>query len=140
MGEDSAESLRELVRVVQREMAVLDVVAKALSVEEHAFALFQDLLDEAVRIRAVLERRCQFAEQVVADVGAVGFGRGVERERIQCLQRSFDIELRPAGHDEAQPVGQALGIPREHFHKRVASGLAGFIQGINHDQIPFPPA
>ena len=82
-----------------------------------------------------MKLRCQFAPQVVADVGAIGFGLGVEREWIQRLQRSFDIELRPACDDEAKPVGQALGIPHEHFHQRVAPGLPGFIQGVNHDRI-----
>jgi len=73
-------------------------------------------------------------------VSAVGFGLGVEREGIHGLQRCFDIKLRTADDDEAKPVGQALGIAGEHFHERVAPGLAGFIQGINHDQIPFPAA
>ena len=36
---------------------MLDVVAKAFDVEEHAFALFQDLFDEAVGVRAVSELR-----------------------------------------------------------------------------------
>ena len=140
LAEDSAESLRELFRAIEREMAVPNVVAEAFDVEEHAFALFQNLLDEAVGVRAVVEWRPQFAAEVVAEVGAVGFGLGVEQERIQCLQRSLDVELRPAGDDEAEPVGQARGVPREHFHQRVAPGLAGFVEGVNHDQIPLAAA
>ena len=65
---------------------------------------------------------------------------GVEGERVQRLQRGFDVELRAAGDDEAKPVGQARGIAREHFHQRVAPGLAGFVEGINDDQIPLASA
>jgi hypothetical protein len=42
----------------------------------------------------------------VAEVGAVEFGVGVEREGIQGLQGSFDIELRPVDDAAAEPSGK----------------------------------
>jgi len=47
LAEDAAETLRELLRAVQREMTALDVVAEAFDVEERAFAPFQDLFHDA---------------------------------------------------------------------------------------------
>jgi len=64
----------------------------------------------------------------------------VARERIQGLQRSFDIELRPAGDTKTRTVGQLLGVARGDFYHRVAPGLASLVPGINHDQMPFPVA
>jgi hypothetical protein len=41
---------------------------------------------------------------------------------------------------EENPIGQTLGVPREHIHQRIAPGLAGFIYGMNQHQIPLPAA
>lgn len=109
MAEDAAEALRELFRAVKREMVLLDIVAEAFDVEEHAFALFQDLAEEAVGVGAVVELRREFLLEVVAEVGAVRLGAGVEDERVQPLQRGLDGAFGAAGDDEAEPVGQAGG-------------------------------
>ena len=133
LEEDSAEALRELFRSVERDVAALNVVAEAFGVEEHAFALFQDLFHEAVGVRAGLELRREFVAQVFAEVGAVGFGGGVEDERVQALQRGAHVALRPAGDDETNPVGQARGVAREHFDEFVAPVAAGFVKRVNDD-------
>ena len=150
LAEDAAEALRELVRAVEREVTVLDIVAEAFGVEEHAFALFQDLADEAVGVRrrfamarqvgTGLELRGELVAEVFAEVGAVGLGAGVEHEGVQPLQRGLDGAFRAAGDDEAEPVGQARGVAGEHFHERIAPGLARFVEGVDDDEQPLASA
>ena len=88
-----------------------------------------------VAARVVLELRGELVAEVVAEVGAVGLGAGVEDEGVQPLQRGLDGAFRAAGDDEAEPVGQARGVAGEHFHERVAPGLAGFVEGVNDDEL-----
>ena len=50
------------------------------------------------------------------------------------------VKLRPAGDDQANPVGKLPGIPGQHFHEFVASVPAGFVERVNDDQIPLASA
>ncbi len=140
LAEDAAEALRELFRAVEREVAKLDVVAESFGVEEDAFALFQDFADEPVGVGMLLELRSELVAEEVAEVGAVGLGAGVEDERVQPLQRGLDGAFRAAGDDEAEPVGQARGVAGEHFHERIAPGLARFVEGVDDDEQPLASA
>lgn len=80
--EDSTETLRKLLRAIQREMPAPDVVGKLLDIEEYAFALFQDLLHQAGGVRAVLKRRGQFVALSLTSENATEVDRQFEVGKV----------------------------------------------------------
>ena len=90
-------------RFVERQTTTLHFVAESLRVEKDAFAFLEDPLDNLLRVAAILQLPREDAPQVFAEVVAVEFRPGVERERIPRLKRRWDVKLGPACDDEAQP-------------------------------------
>ncbi len=98
---DAAESLRELIKMVEREVAARrQRGADLFGVEENAFALVEDSFDDPVGVGASGELRRERMAKISTEVVAVGLGAGVEHQRVQALERTGDRAFGAAGDDE----------------------------------------
>jgi hypothetical protein len=111
---------------------------KSVRVKEYALALFHDLIDETCIVPTALELDGQFVKEIVADVGQIFLGRAFKSNGMDGLERRHDVRLRTAGDNDANPVRQARAITRKHFHERIVSGVAGFVERVNDDETPVP--